>query len=544
MVSGQAEGGESADIGMLIPALRLYHRHKIDYISGMPMDTSLADLSKDELITLVQTYSSENDKLRHFIKQMQNARFGRRSEKLDDDQLQFALEDLEQAASTEAAKDEQGEQPKREHQPRRNRGALPSHLPREDIVIPPDETACPCCGGVLHVIGEDVAEMLDIVPAQFKVKVIRRPRMGCRTCEGGVFQAPAPARPIDGGMATEALVAHVLVGKYADHLPLYRQAQIYARQGVELDRSTLADWVGRACWWLEPVSARVLASILASGKIFADDTTVPVLDPGRGRTKTGRLWAYARDDRPWQGNDPPAVAYVYSEDRKGRHPTNHLSAFKGVLQVDGYAGFDSLAAGRADGSVTLAHCWAHCRRKFHELHLSTKSPTAEEALRRIAELYAVEAEIRGQNTEARRDNRQERSRPLVDALKVWLERQLALVSGKSPLAAAIRYSLTRWGSLSVFLADGRVEMDTNTVERSIRPITLGRKNHLFAGSDGGADNWAIVATLIQTAKLNGVEPFAYLHNILTKVVDGHPINRIDELLPWNYATANAVTPAP
>lgn len=515
----------------------------------MPSDTDLAALSKDDLISLVQTYSSENDKLRHFIKQMQNACFGRRSEKLDEDQLQLGLEEVEQSLGTEAAQNEQagGEQTetsKRERQPRRNRGALPSHLPREEVIIPPDETACPCCGGALHVIGEDVSEMLDIVPTQFKVKVIRRPRMGCRTCEGGVFQAPACARPIDGGMATEALVAHVLVGKYADHLPLYRQAQIYARQGVTLDRSTLADWVGRACWWLNPVYDRVLASIFASAKVFADDTTVPVLDPGRGRTKTGRLWAYARDDRPWQGKDPPAVAYVYSEDRKGRHPTSHLSAFRGMLQVDGFAGFDSLAAGRADGSVVLAHCWAHARRKFHETHLATKSPVAEEALRRIADLYAIEADIRGQTAECRRAVRDQRSRPLVDALKMWLEAQLALVSGKSPLAAAIRYSLTRWTSLSVFLADGRVEMDTNTVERSIRPITLGRKNHLCAGSDGGAENWAVVATLIQTAKLNAVEPFAYLRDILTSVVAGHPINRIDELLPWNYATAKGITPVP
>lgn len=514
----------------------------------MPSDTALAGLSKEELISLVQAVSSENDKLRHFIKQMQNARFGSRSEKLDEDQLQLGLEDIEQSVGTEAAQNEtagndQVERPKRDRQPRRNRGALPSHLPREDVVIAPDETACPCCGGALHVIGEDVSEMLDIVPAQFKVKVIHRPRMGCRACEGGVFQALAPERPIDGGMATEALVAHVLVSKYADHLPLYRQAQIYARQGVNLDRSTLADWVGRACWWLNPVSSRVLELILASAKIFADDTTVPVLDPGRGRTKTGRLWAYARDDRPWQGPLPPAVAFVYSEDRKGKHPTGHLSDFKGVLQVDGYAGFDSLAAARTDGSVTLAHCWCHARRKFHEVHLSTKSPIAGEALRRIAELYAIEVEIRGQTAEHRRAVRDQRSRPLVDTLKLWLEAQLGLVSGKSPMAAAIRYSLTRWTSLSVFLDDGRVEMDTNTVERSIRPITLGRKNHLFAGSDGGAENWAVIATLIQTAKLNGIEPFAYLRDTLVRLVGGHTINRIDELLPWNYATADAVTPA-
>jgi transposase len=332
------------------------------------------------------------------------------------------------------------------------------------------------------VIGEDVAEMLDVVPALYQVKVIRRPRYGCRGCEGAVVQAPAPERPVTGGIATEAVLAQVLVAKYSDHLPLYRQAQIFARHGIDLDRSTLANWVGRACWWLHPLAELLLGSILSSPKIFADDTPVPVLDPGRGRTKTGRLWSYARDDRPWQGPLPPAVAYVYSENRQGAHPQSHLAAFTGVLQVDGYAGFNRV------GSVELAFCWAHARRKFFDFHHATGSPIAAEALQRIAELYQIEARIRGRPPDERVRIRQTESRPLVEAMKTWLEAKLARVSAKSTLAEAIRYALRHWRGLGLFLSNGRVEIDSNTVERTIRPIKLGAKNHLFAGSDGGAES--------------------------------------------------------
>ncbi|MBC8425833.1 IS66 family transposase [bacterium] len=511
-------------------------------------------LGRDELLLLASSvmeqnssltserdhFRSENEKLVHIIKQLQRNQFGRRSEKLDPDQLQFGLEDVEQdQASEDAARDAQAPEaettPRPARQRRRNRGALPKHLVREDVVVEPEDKACPCCGGTLHVIGEDVSEMLDVIPAQFKVKVIHRPRYGCRTCEGAVVQASAPARPIDGGMATEALMAHVLVGKYADHLPLYRQAQIFARQGIELDRSTLANWVGRAAWWLNPLYDRLLAGIVASDKIFADDTPVPVLDPGRGRTKTGRLWAYARDDRPWQGGAPPAVAYVYTENRSHDHPCTHLAGFFGTLQVDAFQGFDRLAAKRGNGSVILAHCSSHCRRKFYDIHKATGSPIAIEALRRYAELYVIEEEVRGRPAEERRAVRQERSRPIMEAFKPWLEEQLGKVSGKSPIAKAIRYVLARWESLTVFLDDGRVELDTNTVERAIRPIALTRKNALFAGSDGGGRTWAMVASLIQTAKLNNVEPFAYLKDVLERIVSGKtPNNRIDELLPWAW----------
>ncbi len=274
---------------------------------------------------------------------------------------------------------------------------------------------------------------------------------------------------------------------------------------------------------------------MSSTRIFADDTRLPVLDPGRGRTKTGRLWGYAIDDRPWQGSTPPAVVYLYAEDRKGEHPATHLAEFQGILQVDGYSGFKSLLAGRPPDRIKLAFCGAHCRRGFYELYRSTGSPLAEEALRRIGELYAIEAEIRGRPAEDRRAVRQERSQPIVDALHAWLRAQLGRVSGRSTLAEAIRYALRHWPGLVPFLEDGRLELDTNTIERAIRPIALGRKNALFAGSDGGARHWAIVASLVATAKLNGVEPLAWLTDVLERVVAGRTkAHELERLLPWNW----------
>jgi transposase len=482
---------------------------------------------------------AEIEKLRLLIRQLQRGQFGRRSEKLDPDQLQLGLEDLEQtAAAAEAAQEEvaaRNSTPRPPRVRRRNLGALPAHLPRVEVLVDIEDKSCPCCGGALHVIGEDTSEMLDIVPAQLRVKVIRRPRYGCRACEEAVVQAPAPERPITGGMATEALLAHVLVAKYADFLPLYRQAQIFARQGIALDRSTLCDWVGRACWWLEPLWQLLRRHVMSSTRIFADDTRLPVLDPGRGRTKTGCLWGYAIDDRPWNGSTPPAVVYLYAEDRKGEHPAAHLAEFQGVLQVDGYSGFKSLLAGRPPDQIKLAFCWAHCRRGFYELYRSTNSPLAEEALRRIGELYKVEAEIRGRSAEERRTVRQERSKPIVEALHVWLTIQLGRVSGRSTLAEAIRYALRHWRGLVLFLEDGRLELDTNTIERAIRPIALGRKNSLFAGSDGGARHWAIVASLVATAKLNGVEPLAWLTDVLERMVSGRTrANELEQLLPWSW----------
>ncbi len=495
-------------------------------------------------------YLAEIDKLRLLIGQFNRAKYGRHSEKLEE-QLLLGIEDTEQGLAQADAAREQKEQhdgQRRPRQPRNaNRGALPDSLPRDHITIEPEDKSCPCCGGAMHVMCDEAAEMLDFVPAQFRVKVIHRPKYACRGCESAIVQAPAPERPITGGMATEALLAHVLVSKYADHCPLYRQAVIYRRAGITLDRSTLADWVGRSCWWLKPLHDLLTTTVLASAKLFADDTPVPVLDPGRGRTKTGRLWAYARDDRPWQGSDPPAVTYIYSDSREGKHPMGHLLAFKGVLQVDGYQSYDTIASQRADGSIVLAFCWTHCRRKFYELHKSlpdsrqeaANAPIATEAVQRIAALYAIEADIRGRTAEERRRERQARSKPLVDAFKTWLMDRLGKISGKSKLAEAIRYALGHWDGLCVFLEDGRVEMDTNSVERTFRPQKLTAKNSLFAGSDSGGTSWSIVASLIESAKLNGIDPFAYLQDVLRRMVAGHPINRLDDLLPWNWKTLAA-----
>src|SRR3954452_21143462 len=424
------------------------------------------EIERDTVMTERDAAQAEIEKLRLLIRQLQRNRFGRRSERLDPDQLQLGLEDLEQAAAAaEAAQEEvtaRSGTPRPPRVRRRNLGALPAHLPRVEVLVDVEDKSCPCCGGTMHVIGEDTSEMLDLVPAVLRVRVIRRPRYGCRACEGAVVQAPAPERPVTGGMASEALLAHVLVAKYADFLPLYRQAGISARQGVDLDRSTLRDWVGRACWWREPLWRLLRRHVMASTRIFADDTPLPVLDPGRGRTKTGRLWGYAIDDRPWGGATPPAVVYLYAEDRKGEHPAAHLAEFTGVLQVDGYGGFKRLLENRPPGEIRLAFCWAHCRRRFYEIHRATGSPLAEEALRRIGELYAIEAEIRGRPAEERRATRQARSKPVVDALHAWLTAQLGRVSGKSGLAGAIRYALRHWPGLVLFLEDGRLELDTNT----------------------------------------------------------------------------------
>jgi transposase len=489
----------------------------------------------NELKAMLLAERARNERLVQIIKEMQRHRFGRRAETLPEDQMLLALEEVEQTEAGAAAATEAGSIAEREKAVRKrraNRGALPAHLPRIETVVDIEDKSCPCCKSALHRIGEDVSERLDVVPAQFRVLVTRRPKYACRACESAVVQAPAPARLIEGGLPTEATVAHVLVSKYADHLPLYRQAQIYARQGIALDRSTLADWVGRAAWHLRPLHERLLQHIRSSTKIFADETRAPVLDPGRGRTKTGQLWAYARDDRPFGGADPPIAVYVYAQNRKAEQPLAHLAGFTGVVQVDGYAGYRALAQ---KNSVSLAFCWSHVRRRFYELAAAGPAPIASEALARIGALYAVESDIRGQNPDDRRAARQEKSRPIVDALEPWLREKLALISQKTKLAEAIRYALSRWDGLTRFIDDGRVEIDSNIVERAIRPIALNRKNALFAGSDGGAENWAVVASLIETCKLNNVDPQVYMADILTKIVNGHLASKLDDLMPWAYA---------
>ena len=507
-------------------------------LTGLPDDP---DALQQMLREVVHELQAENDKLRLLIQRLLRHRYGRRSEKLDLDQLQLVLEDEEQAAAeSEAAADakdtaEPFRKPRQAGPANRNRGALPAHLPRFQVVIDIDSKECPCCGGALHKIGEDRTEQLDIVPSQMRVKVTCRPRYACRACEGGVIQAPAPDRPLDGGMATEAMVVHVVVSKFCDSLPLYRQAQMFKRQGITLDRSTLGAWVGHACWWLRPLYELILSTVLSSNHLFADETTLRVLDPGRGKTKIGRLWCYAVDDRPWAGPSHPAAAYVYSEDRRGEHPTAHLAAFKGILQVDGYAGFGSLVEARTDASIWLAFCWAHVRRPFYEYYTSTESLLAAEVLARIGKLYEIEAEIRGKPADVRRAVRQQRSRPLVEALHQWLEDHLPRVPGWSDLAKAMRYALRHWSGLILYLDDGRLEMDSNVVERAIRPVTITRKNSLFAGSDGGARHWAIAMTLIQTAKLNNVNPMDWLTDVLERIVSGRTkAHELHALLPWNW----------
>ena len=472
---------------------------------------------------------AEIERLQSIIDAFMRHRFGRKSEQLDPDQLQLGLEDIETALGAARAAREAGTaQPKGDRPRKTNRGSLPAHLERIEQIVDIDDKACPCCGGGLHQIGEDVAERLDVVPTTFRVMVTRRPRYGCRSCESAVVQAPAPARIVEGGIPTEALIAQVLVAKYADHLPLYRQAQIYARQGIQLDRSTLADWVGRSAWYLRPLRDHILERLRRSERLFADETTAPVLDPGRGRTKTGQLWAYARDDRPWGGIDPPMMAYVYAADRKSERAEAHLGDFAGILQVDGYGGYTALA--KRQQQITLAFCWSHVRRKFFDL--ADKSPVATEVLQRIAGLYAVESEVRGTDADHRRAVRNEHARVIVDDLRYYLEARLRQVSTKSKLAEAIRYALSRWDGLTVFLDDGRVELDTNTVERSIRPLALNRKNALFAGSDEGGDNWAVIATLIENCKIAGINPHTWLTETLTKLAHGHPANGVGDLMPW------------
>lgn len=485
---------------------------------------------------------TELDRLRHLLRQLQRAQFGRRSEKLDPNQLALALEDIEQAIAKSEADDDRKNRAaanKRADERRTNRGALPTHLPRVDVTIEPEDTNCPCCRAPMHVIGEETSERLDVVPAQFRVIVTHRPKYTCRACAEGVVQAPAPERLIKGGLPTEAMVASVLVAKYAWHLPLYRQAQMLFAQGLNIQRAVLAFWVGYAAAELMPIYVRLRELILGSGKIAVDETVVPVLDPGRGRTKKGYFWAIARDDRAWSGPDPPAVAYTYAPGRGAVHGLKLLERYRGVVQCDGYAAYKTIAGTPCGETITLAFCWAHLRRHFFDIAKGGNAPIASEALERIAALYVIEKTIRGSSAEARRAVRQEESKPLVVALEAWFKQQLARVSGKATIAGAIRYAVHHWEGLTRFLDDGRIELDTNIVERSIRPLVLTRKNSLFAGHDLGAEHWACIASLIETCKLHGVDPQAYFTDVLTKLVNLWPASRLDELMPWAWAAEHS-----
>ena len=474
----------------------------------------------------------EVEKLKVELLRLKRMQFGKSSEQLDQQiaQLELTLEDLETATAhlvpaTTAATPIEPSKPVRR--------PLPPGLPRE-VVTHSSPCACPECGGSLRSLGEDVAEVLEYVPSRFKVIRHVRPKFSCASCQS-IVQAPAPGRPIARGLAGPGLLAHVLVSKYCDHLPLYRQAEIYAREGVDLDRSTLADWVGSSSALLAPLVLAIERHVLSGDKLHADDTPVPVLCPGRGTTRQGRLWTYVRDDRPTGSPTPAAVWFAYSEDRKGAHPRRHLKEFRGILQADGYAGFDRLY-NEADPQhpIKEAACWAHVRRKFFDIHAATQSPLAAQALARISALYGIEEEVRGQPIEVRRQIRQARAGPLIAELYRWFKATLTQLSTKSELSGAIRYAMSRWAALSRYRDDGRIEIDNNAAERSLRAVALGRKNYLFAGSNAGGERAAALYTLIGTAKLNGIDPQAYLRHVLTHIAE-HPINRIEELLPWNLA---------
>ena len=474
--------------------------------------------------------ASEIERLKLLVEKLQRMLFGTKSEKVlrQIEQLQLQLEELQVATAADLHHLATTSSKPTPAKPFRR--PLPEHLPREIHTHMPEHDACPDCGGKLRDLGEDAAEMLEYVRASFKVIRHVRPKRSCQVCER-IVQAPAPMRPIDRGLAGPGLLAHVLVSKYADHQPLYRQSEIYAREGIDLDRSTLAGWVGAASDLLAPLVHAVRKHVLAASKLHADDTPVPVLAPGMGKTKTGRLWTYVRDDRPSGDAAAPAVWFVYSPDRKGEHPKRHLQDFTGTLQADAYAGFHHLYD---TGRISEAACWAHARRKFHEIHVAHPSPITTEAIDRIAALYAIEKEIRGSTTDMRREVRQTRAAPLLENMHAWLNATLAKLSKKSDTAAAIRYALSRWHALTRYIEDGMLEIDNNAAERALRVVALGRKNFLFAGSDQGGERAAAMYSLLGSAKLNGLDPEIYLQHVLERIAD-HPISRIEELLPWNLS---------
>jgi transposase len=479
---------------------------------------------------------NEIEHLKLLIAKLRRSQFGRSSEKLDRqiEQLELRLDELQATQAENAASSQMlaADTAVAKAAAKPARRPLPEHLPREVRKYLAKQEACPDCGGELKPLGEDVSEILEYVPARFKVIRQVRPKLACARCER-IVQAEAPSRPIERGVAGPGLLAHVLVSKYCDHLPLYRQSEIYAREGVELERSTLADWVGGTSQLLAPLVEVLRRHVMAAGKLHADDTPVPVLAPGNGKTKTGRLWTYVRDDRPAGDDRPAAVWFAYSPDRKGEHPQAHLKTFTGTLQADGYAGFDAVYETER---IQEAACWAHVRRKFYDLHVAHRSPVAAEAIERIAALYAVETEIRGHVASERREVRETRARPLLDSLKQWLEETLGKLSRKSDTAMVVRYALSRWDALLRYVGNGRIEIDNNAAERALRAVALGRKNYLFAGSDSGGERAAAIYSLIGTAKLNGLDPEAYLREVLQRIAD-HPINRIEELLPWNVVAA-------
>jgi transposase len=479
-----------------------------------------------ELALSVRTLEIEQLKLQ--IAKFKRMQFGRKSEKIDRkiEQLETRLEDLlaEEGAAEQKQPAASIPRQKSTHQP------LPDHLPREEHIIEPQEQACPQCGGHLKPLGEDVSEQLEMIEAAFKVIRHVRRKKACACCDC-IVQAPAPSRPIQRSFAGPGLLANIAVAKFADHQPLYRQSVIHARRGVELDASTTGRWMGACGVLIAPLVAALRRYVLAPGKIHSDDTPMPVLSPGNGQTKTGRLWVYVRDDRNSGSAAPPAVWFAYSPNRQGRHPQSHLSGFSGVLQADAFAGYNEVYA---DGRVKEAACMAHARRKVHDLHVRTATPTTTEALRRIGQLYAIEAQIRGQPPEERRRIRQQQARPLLDDLEAWLRQRLLRLSTQSDTTKAINYLLNQWQALIYYCDDGVAEIDNNIAENALRSVCLGRKNFLFLGADSGGERAAAMYALIGSARLNGIDPEGYLRYVFTHIAD-YPINRVADLLPWRVA---------
>jgi transposase len=495
----------------------------LDETQSLPDDASELRSVAVQLAATVKSQALRIAKLEHQLAGHRRHRFGSTSETMD--QLELRLEEEEIAAAKIAppALPDTAAEPKKK--PKRK--ALPDSLPRNEEVLSPGD-ACSACGGALKTLGEDITEELEYLPGRFVVNRFVRPRMACACCEA-ICQAPLPSRPIERGRPGPGLLAHVLVSKYADHLPLYRQSQIFERDGIDLDRSTLTDWVGKSAALLEPLADAIGRHALRGQAIFADDT--PIKMQAKGKCKTARIWTYVRDERPWASGDPPAAWYQFTVDRKGAHPVKHLADYKGWMHADGYAGFNDLYR---SGDVYEVACMAHIRRKFTDVFQSEGSVIAAEAIKRIAGLYGVEKEARGQPPNERVRLRQAHAKPVFDNLEAWLQAQLPRISGKSELAKSIRYALTRMKKLRPYLDHGFLEIDNNSAERAMKPIALGRKNYLFVGSQGGGKSAAIAYTLIQTAKLNGVDPQAWLTDVLSRIAE-HKITRLDELFPWRYA---------
>lgn len=486
------------------------------------------ELLKQMVLTMQQNLVVERSRNEHLelrLAALLRNRFGRSSERTDSsDQLDLLIEDTETAiAQISPSSEPRAKSPSAS----RGRKRFDESLPREERRYEPASCNCPDCGEAMKLIGEDTSEMLHVVPEQYVVIKQVRPKYGCGACDQ-ITQAPAQERVIDKGIASSALIAQVIIDKYADHLPLYRQEERFKRAGINLDRSTLAGWVGRAGALLEPLVKAIRTHVMSADKVHADDTTAPTLKPGHNKTLTGRYWNYVRDDRSWGGDAAPAVWFQYSTTRSGKEPAAHLKGYCGIIQADAYAGYN-LAV---QSGITRAGCWAHVRRKFFELAESTQSPVAKEAVERINALYQVEKQINGKPPDERRHYRQQQAKPLMDDLHVWLDQTLRQCSKGSVLGKAINYARKQWESLTLYLNDGRVEIDNNAAERAIRPLALGRKNHLFAGSEDGGHYGAALYSIMGTAKLNGIDPKAYLTAVL-KRINNTRSNDIASLLPWN-----------